>query len=256
MLPIAKRFPSPLPNNTAALRMLGVALLCAVAAYACNANKAKGRATSNDETAGGKESTAGAAALPSALAPRHEIAEKKAVLEAFRATDTDSDGKVTREETRQFGEKNFASLDSNGDGKLEPSEMLASLEKVMTPALEKQISAWDKNKDGKVSRDELPTPLQAKFDQLDHTKDGWLTVEDLLAARRPMLLQMSPIAVLDTDGDGDVTMQEYMQASVQWFARADTNKDDRVTLEEAELAVPSARERALQQLRKQPRSAP
>lgn len=256
MLPIVKRFRHHLPNNTAALCMLGLGLLCVVVACACNANKAKGRATSSDETASGKESTAGAAALPSAFAPRHEVAEKKAVLEAFRATDTDSDGKVTREETRQFGEKNFASLDTNGDGKLEPSEMLASLEKAMRPALERQIAAWDKDKDGKVSRDELPTPLQAKFDQLDHTKDGWMTVEDLLDARRPILLQMSPIAGLDTDRDGNVTVQEYMQASVQWFARADTNKDNLVTLEEAELAVPSAKERAVQQLRKQPRAAP
>lgn len=46
----------------------------------------------------------------------------------------------------------FAKLDTNGDGALDKTEASKA------PPLAKHFDEWDKNKDGKLTKDELPPP--------------------------------------------------------------------------------------------------
>ena len=43
---------------------------------------------------------------------------------------------------------------------------------------------WDANRDGKLSRDELPAPFRSNFDRVDRNNDGWISREEDLAFRR------------------------------------------------------------------------
>ena len=45
------------------------------------------------------------------------------------------------------------------------------------------FDALDKNKDGKLSRDEFPAPLQVAFERMDANGDGFVTPEEEAAAR-------------------------------------------------------------------------
>jgi acetyl esterase/lipase len=61
--------------------------------------------------------------------------------------------------------------------------LLASVA-VAQPAGEGPFDRLDRNKDGKLSREELPEPLRGLFDRLDTDKDGFISREEDAVARR------------------------------------------------------------------------
>ena len=87
------------------------------------------------------------------------------------------------------------------------------------------------------SDDELPEPPtasektreQKRFSRYDHDKDGKVSREEFLAARR------KNFAKLDTNGDGKLSFEEYAVKSEDRFAEADKNKDG--SLDAAEFAT-------------------
>ena len=50
-------------------------------------------------------------------------------------------------------------------------------------AADRLFDALDKNKDGKLSKDEFPVPLQVAFERMDANGDGFVTPEEEAAAR-------------------------------------------------------------------------
>lgn len=104
----------------------------------------------------------------------------------LQALDTDGDGELSADEIKNAS-KTLMKLDKNGDGKLsgeeirpagfggaggfgrpgggrggDPKEMI------------ERFKGFDKNKDGKLSKDELPEFLQQQFERGDANKDGFL----------------------------------------------------------------------------------
>jgi Ca2+-binding EF-hand superfamily protein len=89
--------------------------------------------------------------------------ELSSAVAALKKLDKDGDGKLSREETRPvggFGGGGFGR--GGGPGGFN------------TAALVERIMGNDKNKDGKVTKDEMPENQQAFFDRLDENKDGAL----------------------------------------------------------------------------------
>jgi hypothetical protein len=103
---------------------------------------------------------------------------------ALKKLDKDSDGKLTREETRPagFGRGTFGGgTFGGGSGAFGGGNSAAFVERIM---------GNDKNKDGKVTKDELPENAQGMLDRLDENKDGALDKAELEKAgqgfgRRP-----------------------------------------------------------------------
>jgi Ca2+-binding EF-hand superfamily protein len=91
---------------------------------------------------------------------------------ALKKLDKDGDGKLTREETRPAGfGRGFGGFGGfGGTGAGGAGNSAAFVERIM---------ANDKNKDGKVTKDELPENAQGLLDRLDENKDGALDKAEL-----------------------------------------------------------------------------
>lgn len=138
-------------------------------------------------------------------------------------------------------------LDTNGDGVIDRQEAAAN------PRLSQRFDELDKNKDGKLSRDEMPAPRHGGRN--GHRHGGMHGPRDGSA----MLLRR-----MDTNHDGRVSAAEYRayfdqldvnkdgfidqadrqaraeQRRAEWFAKADTDKDGKLSPAELEAARKNA----------------
>jgi Ca2+-binding EF-hand superfamily protein len=135
-------------------------------------------------------------------------------------------------------------LDVNGDGKIDKTEAAAS------PELAKQFDTLDKNKDGVLSRDELPRPPHGdrrrgpgerghdRMSKLDTNKDGRISAEE--AKADPKFAEHFAKMDLNKDGFVDKADRELgmKQHRDDWFAKADTNKDGQLSKAEFDAAKP------------------
>jgi Ca2+-binding EF-hand superfamily protein len=112
--------------------------------------------------------------------------------EEFKILDKDDSGKLNKEE---LGETHAKLLegDKDDDKELSKEEFLAAREKAATDARNRgsQRPSWDdvlkendKNKDGKLSKEEAPEMLQRAFDRVDGDSDGFVTKEEYEAMGR------------------------------------------------------------------------
>jgi Ca2+-binding EF-hand superfamily protein len=155
--------------------------------------------------------------------------QRKKTLRDFAAMDRDQDGKLSSDEFREnlgllgvdlgLAQILFNSFDHNGDGFVDKSEFLASMAVMLHPEEhEEQVAmafnAYDLNKDGKLTVDELQHVIEAMFStmakmgireegedaklaavelfrHMDAAEKGYVTREDYqrLAANNPELLK-------------------------------------------------------------------
>jgi Ca2+-binding EF-hand superfamily protein len=135
--------------------------------------------------------------------------------------------------------------------------------------VEQFIKDHDTNKDGKLSKDELPQQMQAGFADIDTNKDGFITADELrrhadgLAHRRPEVVEVlywvidvpeqhalsaqelqgayDALRKIDKNGDGKISEQELQQCRAErmkeradhMFEMMDRNKDGKISKDEA-----------------------
>jgi Ca2+-binding EF-hand superfamily protein len=116
----------------------------------------------------------------------------------------------------------------------------------LTP--EEFLKRFDKNKDGVLSKDELPPGLARNFDRYDRNSDGKLDLKEigqmLEAAQRAFAAKpaVDEAAVerrvtqilerMDTNKDGKISKDEARGPIAENFERIDTNKDGYIDKDE------------------------
>ena len=152
----------------------------------------------------------------------------------FYATDTNNDGFLSEEERKAQKEaglqnhqdQRFSKLDTNGDGLLSRDEMSAGNEKRKSHMEQRRaqmetrrkafMERYDTNLDGSLS-DAERTVMKA---EIGDKRGGRKGKRGGKRAERPQM---------DTNGDGLVSLDEYMAISEQLFTRMDANADGVLT---------------------------
>lgn len=144
-----------------------------------------------------------AQAAPAATAPAAQPVTKAAsqaeVKKSFDAVDLNKDGYVDKAEAQKLIDgavaneekrrsnavsSTFAKLDINKDGSLSRAEFDAISPKGRAPTTNPYITAFDSNKDGRVSLSEVYAKSNANFDAADRDKNGVVTPQEERAFRQ------------------------------------------------------------------------
>lgn len=132
----------------------------------------------------------------------------------FGQADRDRDGVLTSEEMQTDAERFFATLDSDGDGRIGPQELI-DYEWEIAPDV--QVSTRARRAPGDT------TPL-AKSKGSRH-KDGGLEG----GARYSLLNFPEPVAAADSNLDRDIMLGEFKQAARYRFQLLDSDGSGRLT---------------------------
>lgn len=113
------------------------------------------------------------------------------------------------------------------------------------------FSQFDKNNDGRVSRDEAREGTDRMFNEIDTNKDGFISKEEMQAHRKAMHDKFRESMrdkmrehwkSADKDGDGALSRAEVEAAKMQRLARdfdkLDKNKDGKLTEDEIRAGMP------------------
>ena len=165
-----------------------------------------------------------------------------AFMERLRAADTNADGMLSRQEAASlpFISKHFDEIDANHDNLVTFEELRAWHQQHRGHRGHGgMIKRLDKDGDGKVSREEAQAAprFAQRFDQLDANKDGFITADELKAARQARAQEH--FKRIDTDGDGRISLAEAQANAprlAEHFAQVDANGDGFVTPEELRAA--------------------
>lgn len=129
--------------------------------------------------------------------------------------DTNGDGAVDRSEAAKvpYLAQNFDKLDKNKDGKLTPDELPKRGE--FRRGGHEAMAKLDTNKDGRISREEAKADpkFAERFDKMDINKDGYVDKADFQARMKQSRDQW--FAAADTDKDGKLSKAEFDAASAK-----------------------------------------
>lgn len=82
------------------------------------------------------------------------------------------------------------------------------------------------------------TREERRFDRADKNRDGRITLDEMHAPRR------KAFAKLDTNGDGRLSFEEWAVRTTEKFRKADANRDGHLTRAEYETTKAKARPKA------------
>jgi Ca2+-binding EF-hand superfamily protein len=113
------------------------------------------------------------------------------------------------------------------------------------------FSEFDKNNDGRISRDELREGTERLFGDIDTNKDGFVSKEEMQAHHKAMHDKFRESMrekmrdhwkSADKDGDGALSRSEIEAAKMQRLSRdfdkLDKNKDGKLTQDEIRASMP------------------
>jgi Ca2+-binding EF-hand superfamily protein len=170
------------------------------------------------------------------------------------ALDTNGDGVLSTAEV-DAAPASLRRLDRNGDGRLDASEMRPPAPPTVSDELTTTLMGFDADKDGRLTRTEVPERFQGLFERADANKDGVLTAEEIRQSAAQQN-QSSPAArggagegrgrgefafpdplvtALDTDRDNVLSASEIAAAG-KALLTLDRNGDGQLTADEMQPA--------------------
>lgn len=140
--------------------------------------------------------------------------------------DTNGDGQVTSDEF-SGPDEHFTQLDQDGNGIIDESEAPAPIHRHGRMRGD-MIGHLDKDSDGKISKDEFPSPDE-HFTQLDVNSDGYIDESELpgpgvgRANRAERMIDR-----WDADDSGTISQDEFMTGYTDRFNKLDQNDDGQI----------------------------
>ncbi len=108
---------------------------------------------------------------------------------------------------------------------------LATVHQAGAQAAGQSFSTSDLDKDGKIDRAEYQRRMVEVFYFADRNKDGVVTIEEIAAIET---VDEKAFKAADRDGNGKLSVNEFVAYRVIQFDEADANKDGVLTVEEVE----------------------
>jgi Ca2+-binding EF-hand superfamily protein len=90
-------------------------------------------------------------------------------------------------------------------------------------ATEEILPKLDKNKDGKISKQEYLGAISGSFDKLDRNRDGSISRDELEHMDKKDLEAFTKET--DADGDGIILRKEFEKAAAKRFQQLDKNRN-------------------------------
>ncbi len=157
--------------------------------------------------------------------------------------DTNSDGRISKDEAPEALWERLSQLDGNGDGTIEASEWPKFGAKGRGDRRKALFSHADRDGDGKISSEEAGERWE-RLSKLDKNGDGAIEMSELperpagapgqAGQRRGQFF-----AKADANGDGMIGQDEVPAQAWERLSRADTNGDGKVSPEELRQLRPS-----------------
>jgi Ca2+-binding EF-hand superfamily protein len=152
---------------------------------------------------------------------------------------------MTRAAMMQMVQERFAKLDTNKDGFITQAEMdagrTAMRERTAERMKQRESTMFDRmdaNHDGEISRAEFDSAHNAMAARMDGMHGMQMGMDGMHMRMRMMHAGMAGhmFAAADTNKDGRVSLQEATAAGAAHFDRLDTNHDGTVTPDEMRAA--------------------
>lgn len=175
----------------------------------------------------------------------------------FQSLDTDKDQAISKEEAGERWE-HIGKLDKDEDGKVTVAELAAGRpgegpggQKGPKGNPGEFFARADKNKDEKLSQDEVPAELWERLSKLDKDEDGAVSLEELGAGRMAMGGKGGPEGKgkggeffdrADKNKDGKLSKDEVPAEAWERMGKLDKNGDDSVSKEELAMGYRGAME--------------
>jgi hypothetical protein len=135
---------------------------------------------------------------------------------------------VVRSDAMNFKNFNFALVLSS----LALTAQAAAPAVAGSDRLQAACMAADLNHDGFVSLEEFHQDVLQGWRALDPNNTGYIIIADLSSIPGLGKDMIERLKSADTDGDGKLTFKEVVKARMAYFEAADTNNDDRISMQE------------------------